>query len=350
MRTRNWQRLAVLLVAVVGAAFIAAACGSGEKAAPEAPKPTIKLVDLQSEQMWIENAVAKIIIENGYGYPVESVVMTTPVSQVALARGDVDVMMDTWPQYYLEWYTTETAAGNVVDLGMIYEGPPQPFIIPRVVAERYNIKTIEDMKRPEVVALFKDLEDPTKGAFINCIIGWQCAEINRAKLEGYGLDKYYNAVSPGSSGAMMAALAGPMKTGKPVFGYYWSPTSLLGSYDWYYLEEPPWTEQCWAEVSKGQFDRTYRPKQACAYSAEPITTTVHKSFLQKAPDVVELFRKMVMTVDSLNEVLAWAEQNDIQGNWEKAAVYYLKTYEEQWKTWVPDDVYQKVKAALAKAE
>ncbi|MBI4299267.1 MAG: hypothetical protein HY666_05875 [Chloroflexi bacterium] len=349
MRFHVWKLPMMLLIALAGVALIAGACGGGaEPTAAPAPKPTLKLVDLQSEQMWIENAIAKIIIESAYGYPVEEVVMTTPVSQVALAKGDVDVMMDTWPQYYLEWYNKETASGNIVDLGMIYKGPPQPWIVPRVIAEKYSIKTVEDLKRPEVVALFKDPENPSKGAFINCIVGWQCAEINRAKLEGYGLDKYYNAINPGSAGAMIAALVGPVKAGTPVFGYYWSPTSLLGLYDWYYIEEPAWTEGCWAEVSKGQFDKSYRPKQACAFSAEPITVTVHKSVPEKAPDVVELLRKMEFTVDSLNKVLGWAEVNDIQGKWDKAAVYYLKNYENVWTTWMSADKVEKVKEALAR--
>lgn len=351
----NWQRLVIwALVPLLGVALTTAACGGGEtQTAPaaEAPKakPTITLAEQPTTVQLVENHIAKFIIENAYGYPVEGVETVTAVWQVVHAKGQIDVTLDVWPQYYLDWYKKETAAGNIIDLGQQYEGGPQGFIIPKSVAEQHNIKTIEDMKRPEVVALFKDVEDPTKGAFINCIIGWQCAEINRAKMAGYGLDKYYNLISPGSAGAMDAALAGPAKRKQPVFGYYWAPTALFGAYDWYMLEEPPNTKECWAEVTKGQFDRTYTPKQVCAYSNEPVTKTVHKSFLQKAPDVVELLRKMNMGLDPLNQTLAWVVENDIKDNWERAAVYYFRTFEDRWTTWMPADKVQRVKEALAKA-
>ena len=45
-------------------------------------------------------------------------------------------------------------------------------------------------------------EDASKGLFFNCITGWTCLEINSVKLEAYGLDKYYNAVSPISPEAL----------------------------------------------------------------------------------------------------------------------------------------------------
>ena len=47
--------------------------------------------------------------------------------------------------------------------------------------------------------LVKDPEDPTKGVFINSVIGWACTEINWVKLEAYGLTEYYNIIDTGSS-------------------------------------------------------------------------------------------------------------------------------------------------------
>ena len=116
--------------------------------------------------------------------------------------------------------------------------------------EKYGINTVEDMKKHW--ELFRDPEDPAKGAFINCIIGWQCTEINRAKFEAYGLDQYYNLIHPGSAAALDAALAGAQDRGEPVFGYYRAPTGLMGQYSWYVLEEPEYTAECWDEVMKGR--------------------------------------------------------------------------------------------------
>lgn len=335
---RSWILLVGLLVAMV-----AVACAGG--GSEDAEKPTIRFSDTQFESIWINNAIAQFIVEHGYGYPVESVELTTPVMQVSLANGDIDINLELWQQNWLPNYNESVAAGKIINLGMTYEGGPQFFVIPTWVSEEYGITTVEDMK--DHWELFEDPEDPSKGAFINCIIGWQCAEINRAKFQTYGLDEYYNIISPGSGGAMDAALAGAMKKDEPVFGYYWAPTSLMGSYDWTVLEEPEYSDECWEEVIMGQNDPSYTPAVACAYETLPVEKGIHNGMLEKAPDLVQLFNKMNIGLQPINVTAAWAIENDIQGDWEQAALYYLQNYEDRWTTWMPEENVEKVKAAIA---
>ena len=312
------------------------------------PKPTIRFTDTQFESGWINNAIAQFIIEHGYGYPVESIEMTTPIAQVSLAKGDADVNMELWKQNIIDWYDEEVANGNIIDLGQTYEGGPQFFIIPQAVHEEYGIETVADMA--DHWQLFEDPEDPNKGVFINCIIGWQCAGINRAKLDTYGLDEYYNIISPGSSGAMEAALVGAVKKGQPVFGYYWAPTALMGAYDWHILEEPGYTEECWAEVIIGRDDPSYTPVEACAYETLPITKGINSAMLTKAPDIVVLLSRMNVGLQPINVTAAWAIEADIQGDWEKAAIYYLENYEDRWTSWVPEVKVDIIKAAVLAAK
>jgi glycine betaine/proline transport system substrate-binding protein len=342
MRILKYGRISkvMLLLSVAVLALVAMACTSEEE------KPTIKLADTQFESLWINNAIFKFVVENGYGYPVETIEMTTPIMQVSLApNGDIHLMMEMWQQNIIDWYNEETAAGTLINVGMAYEGGPQFFTIPQYVHEQYGIHTVEDMK--EHWELFKDPEDDSKGLFINCAIGWQCAEINRAKFAAYGLDEYYNILSPGAAAAMDAALSGAQIKSEPVFGYYWAPTSLMGMYDWYVLEEPAYTDSCWEEVIKGTKDDTYIPKDACAYETLPVDKGIHSSLLELAPDVVEMLKKMNVGLQPINVTAAWAVENDIQSDWEKAAIYYLQNYEDRWTTWMPASEVQKVKDALA---
>jgi len=313
----------------------------------EEPKPTIKFADTQFESLWINNAIAKFVIEKAYGYPVETIEMTTPIMQASLGKGDVHVMMELWQQNIQEWWDKGIAEGRMYYGGATYEGGPQFFAVPKAFADEYHIKTIDDMKKPEVVKALADPEEPSKGAFINCVIGWQCAEINAAKLRTYGLTEYYNIISPGSSGAMEAALAGAQKKGNPVFGYYWAPTALMGMYKWTIVEEPKYNKECWVDVGKGRDDPTYTPELACAYETLPVDKGYHKSLKTVAPELVTLLEKMVVGLQPINEVAAWAKAEDIQGEWEQAAVHYLKNYESIWTTWMSSDHVKKVKDALA---
>lgn len=330
--------VAVMLLVVV------AGCSSEEVAAP---KTTIKLADQQFESLWINNAIAKFIIEKGYGNPVETIEMTTPIMQASLSAGDVHVAMELWQQNIIDWYNEGIAAGDFENGGSTYEGGPQFFAVPTSFAEEFNIVTIEDMKKPEVVKALAHPENPSKGAFNNCIIGWQCAEINRAKLQSYGLvPEYYEIISLGASAAMEAALAGPQKKGDPVFGYYWAPTALMGMYDWTIVEEPEYNAECWADVIKGRDDKEYTPAQACAYETLPIDKGIHKSLKTDDPAVYDMFKKMNVGLQPINVTAAWAKSNDIQGEWERAAIYYLENYDERWHTWVTNEAKLKIIGAL----
>ena len=315
--------------------------GSGE--------PTLRLADVQYESLWVNNAVFKFIAENGYGYPVEIVKTTFPVAQISLANGDVDIWIELWIANIIGWYNEETANGNIEDLKdpPIFEGGPQFFMIPKWVAEQHNIRTIDDMKRPEVVALFPDPEDSSKGVFVNCPIVWQCSKINRAKLQAYGLSDLYNIQSGDTGAALDAALDGAQLRNEPVFGYYWAPTAIMGKYEWSVIEEPPYTEACWREVIKGRDDASYTPTEACAYEDRPVGKGINSGLREKAPDIVEMLEKMDMGVAAINKTAAWASDNDIQGDWEKAAIYFLENYEDRWTSWMPQENADKVKEALA---
>lgn len=336
---KGWRTKLIVLVGLLMIPTLLGACASAEK-------ETIRFADTQFESIWINNAIIGYIVEHGYEHPVEVVEMTTPIMQATLANGEVDVMLEGWQQNMQDWYDEELAAGNIENLGDTYEGGPQWWVIPLSTHEEHGINTVDDMK--DNWELFKDPEDPSKGAFINCVIGWQCAEINTVKLEAYGLTDYYNIISPGSSGALDAALSGPQLKGGDVFGYYWAPTSLMGAYDWWVLEEPTHSESCWAKITEAREDKSKRPvDEACAYEVIPVDVLVNGGLKDKAPEIYDLLENQTVGLDEINRTAAWALQSDIQGDWHKAAVYYLTTFEDKWTSWMPEDKADKVKEALA---
>ena len=60
-----------------------------------------------------------------------------------------------------------------------------------------------------------------------------------------------------------------------------------------------------------------------------------------------MLTKMNVGLQPINKTAAWAVENDIAGEWELAAVYYLKNNEDIWTTWMPAANAKKVKDALA---
>ena len=322
-------------------AFLLWGCGANETIAQ---KPVIKLHDGLGVSQRVNNAIAEFIIEKGYGYQVETVEQSTPAMQEGLPNGTINVNLEGWQQNIIDWYDAELEKGTIINLGMIYEGGPQFFIIPLWVAEEFKIKTIGDMK--DHWKLFQDPRDPSKGVFYNCISGWECANINKVKLAAYGLDQYYNIVSPASSTAHTAALENAQKSIRPVFGYYWEPTTLIAAYEWQVLEEPAYTEECWEKVIVAAENESLRPiNQACAYENLPIDKLAYAGLQSTAPELVAMLKKMMMGLEPLNRTIAWSVGNQVQ-DWEKAAVYYLQNYEDSWRSWVTPEAFDKIKKAL----
>ena len=328
----------VLILAALTLMFVA--CGGG--------KPVIKLYDGQWESLGVVNAIFQLVAEEGYGYRVDTVVNNTIGMQSTLQVGEMDLNLEGWQQNIPDWYQKQTSNGNIVNLGMTYEGGPQFFIIPKWVSEQFDIKSVEEMK--DHWELFIDPQDPTKGVFYNCPIGFECHEINKIKLEAYGLDRYYNLVSPSSNDALGAVLGRLQENRQAVLGYHWAPTALMSSYEWQILEEPSHTEECSDRLTAATEDPSLRPvNEACAFENLPIDKLAHKGFLSKAPDLTDMLRKMNVGLEPLNKTLAWAMNNNIDDR-RAVAVHYLRTYEDRWAGWVTPTAYEKIKDALNAGE
>jgi len=330
----------LVLTALLLVVTIFAGCASG----PE-KKMNITMADTQFDSLWFLNATVGYILEKGYGYNVETIETTTPIAQVSLAQGDVDIWIELWQQNWQDHYDEVMAAGQIENLGPIYEGGPQFWMVPQWVHEEYGINTVFDMI--DHWELFPDPEDPEKGIFYNCMVGWQCEALNNVKFEAYGLDEYYNIMAPGSSGAMVAVLVAAQKKQQPVFGYYWAPTPVMGMFDWYILEEPAYDKAVWDKITKAKDDKSLRPlSEACAYETLPVDKGINAGLRETNPDIVAMLEKMNVGLDPINKATAYAEENEIQ-EWSEIAVWYLKGYESTWKKWVTDDAYKKIKEALA---
>jgi len=331
--------LLALLVGIISISLVLTGC-AGE---PEV-KPTIKLSELNWGSAQFQSEMAKIIIEEGYGYPVELIPgETIPLFQ-GLRTGDVDVFLEGWLQNQQEAYDTAMEAGDIVLLSFINNDNWQSgFVVPTYVIEgdtergiepmAPNLKSVFDLDQPEHKELFKNPENPTKGLIMNGPPGWECEIVTVEQVITYGLDDHYDVLNTGSSAGLFASLKGAYDKGEPWLGYLWGPTWIAGALDLTLLEEPAYDEEVWNE------------NYGCGWPSVDLFIAAHKDFPDKAPDVVEMFEKWEMDSPTLEEVLAY--MNDTGGEPIDAAIWFLKEREELWTKFVPADVAQKVKDAVA---
>ncbi len=282
------------------------------------------------------------IVEHGYGYDVKMESTTNVVGLKGIELGEIDVHPEIAPMSLQEPLDAllETGKGEVI--GEAYGPQVQGWYVPTFMIEGDAERGIEPMTpdmesvfdMPDYWELFEDPEDPDKGRFYGCIPGWQCEKTNQLKLESYGLDEYYNHLSPGSDTALATSMIAAVQKGEPWFGYYWSPTWVLAKVDMTQLEEPAFDEDLWTEEAG----------YACAYPDESPIIVGAVSLKERAPDVWEFLERVDVPVEVLNEMLLYLQDSGLQSS--EITDWFLTRYEDVWTEWVSDEVADNVRAAM----
>jgi glycine betaine/proline transport system substrate-binding protein len=301
---------------------------------------TVIFGDAGWESIRFHSYVAGIIMEKGYGYTMDMVSGSTPVALLGMRQGDIDVQMEMWTSNIAEIYQEALDSGDVVELGVNFDGNTQGLYVPTFVIEGDSERGIEPMAPglrtvkdlADYWQVFVDEEDRSKGRIYGSPPGWAVDEIMRTKVETYGLDEYYNYFSPGSDTALAAAIVSSYERGEPIVAYYWEPTWVMGMMDMTLLEDEPYSEELW--------NNGY----ACEFEAMEITIAANANFPERAPELAEFLGKYRTSEQLTNEALAYMMENETDE--EDAAMWFLKTREDIWTQWVPDEIAQKVKESL----
>ena len=310
------------------------------------------LGDFDWDSANIHTAIASFMIEKGYGCDVEVTKGSTTPIMAAFFDGQIDVITELWEDNLVELLKPHFADGSIIHMGTNTPASEQAFWVDRATAEANGLKSVEDMKKPGVWELFKDPENPTKGRMTSCISGWTCYTINYVKLKEYGLDELYTNFDPGSGGALDAAISGAFTKGKPIFSYYWTPTSLMGKaeIDMVRLEEPAYSADCWTAMSvvvediKANGQEAYVPSCANEYKDMALTKTVRSDWAIENPGVAIFIRLYALPTEKVNEMLAYYV-DESGGDMEATAIHFLSN-ESVWESWVSADVAANVKSAL----
>ncbi|MDQ0314059.1 ABC transporter substrate-binding protein [Amorphus orientalis] len=297
-------------------------------------------LDYQSAAFHTE--VAKFITEHGYDCAVDDLPGSTIPLINGMARGDIDIVMEIWTANPAQAWVDAQERGEVVALGTTFPDAEEGWYVPTYLVEggeapAPNLKRASDL--PEYAAMFEDPEEPSKGRFYNCPAGWQCEIVNTKKLTAYGLTSSYTNFRPGTGAALVAAVESAYLRKNPILFYYWTPTALMGKYDFVKLQEPEFNQEIWDEMLESD-----DPDAATAYPVSKVIIGANKTFAESAPELAKFLTAYSMTSKMTSAALADMEDNG--GDAAVAAEAFLKANEDVWSGWVPQAVADKVKAAL----
>jgi glycine betaine/proline transport system substrate-binding protein len=291
--------------------------------------------------------VDKFILEKGYGCEVELVPgATMPTFTSMSEKGEPDVAPEFWANAALEPLKKAESEGKIhsVNLSPITGLGEGWWIPPHTLKKHPELTTAAAiLARPD---LFPHPEDPSKGAFVGCPAGWGCQLINNQMYVGWGMEaKGWLLVDPGSAAGLDGSMAKANERGENWFGYYWSPTALIGKYGMVGVDMGSWGgDDNWHKCLVKPEQDCGNPKKSSWIKSEVYTITSDNFKSTAGKPGMDYLSKRVWPGPIMNGMLVYMGDNQAEGA--DAAIEFLKTQEGVWKKWVSGKSAKKIKAAL----
>jgi len=288
--------------------------------------------------------VDKYILENGYGCTVELVPGDTqPTGTSMTEKGEPDIAPEQWTNSFKVAIEQGVTEGRLKVAGAsLSDGGVEGFFVPKFLVDEYpEVATIDGVKaHPE---LFPHPEDADKGALYGCPAGWACEISSRHLFTALGLEEAgFELVDPGSSAGLAGTIAQANERTEGWFGYYWSPTPILGQYEMVRVDFGTGVdEQHWVDCITQEDCQDPHPTM---HPVAPVRTITTAGFAERAPDAYAYLEQRSFTNADMNSLLAWMADNQADG--EIGAEHFLKNFENMWSAWIPAEIAAKIKEVL----
>ncbi|WJS84391.1 glycine betaine ABC transporter substrate-binding protein [Paracoccus sp. TOH] len=318
------------------AALLIAPVSMAEAKAQDSTCGEISIAQMGWTSAEVITEVAKFLLEQGYGCKVTLVASDTIAAITSVTEnGRPEIVTDLWLNSAGDPYRKLEESGRMVRLASVLDpGGVEGLWIPTSLAEANpELTTIDGiLKNPELVG----------GVFNTCPDGWGCRVVldNLVKaldFEGHGLKIF----SHGSGETLASSIGTAVESSQPWFGYYWTPTVVMGKYPMTRVSLGEHDEAAFADL---QEPGTVNP-QSSEFPVAPVLTSVTAEFTKSHPAETEFLRHMSFPTDAMSELLAWKEQQGASA--QETAVHFLTSRPDQWSSWLNDDARQKLSALIA---
>ena len=288
--------------------------------------------------------IDKIILTEGYDCNAELVIgETISTSTSMIEKGVPDIAPEMWTGSNEEVLERAIADKKIRYAGRsLSDGGEEGFWIPQYMVDEFpEMATIEGVLKHK--ELFINPDDPDTLRFMGCPIDWNCQISTTHLFEALELEEAgFELVDPGSGSGLADSIANAYEREEGWFGYYWSPTALLGRYKMSKVDFGTGVDA--AHFKKCILDKDCINPQVTMFPPSDVWTVVGETFAARGGPIMVYLAKRSITRDQTNELLAWMEDNQVDGA--SGAMYFLEKYPALWKQWVSDVAAEKVISAL----
>ncbi len=292
---------------------------------------TITMARSTWETGWVQAEIVKQLLEE-IDYQVnEPQTLKNEDFYLAAARGDVDFWVNGWFPLQQSFWQNEEVDNNLTIVGtQVKQGAIEGYLIDKKTANKFNIRTIADLQKPEIAEVF-DRDNNGKADLISCNSDWNCAKVIEHHLVTYQLKNTVEQVQGNYSDLMQETVSRYQK-GEPILFYTWTPNWTLGTL--IPKKDVVWLEVPFSSLPKNQKQLEDQTKitdvkgcnsEPCNLGFAPnnIQAVTNRDFLQDNPSVKKLLELVQIPLEDINDLNALLVTRDYQT---KA----IRLYASQW--------------------
>jgi glycine betaine/proline transport system substrate-binding protein len=279
--------------------------------------------------------------ELGYGVN-EPKELQNPLFYQSVMLGDVDYWTNGWfPNHASQMPKHSEERVEVVGY-VVKAGGLQGYLVSKKEVEKYNIKSLDDFKRPEVMKAF-DANGDGKADLTACPPGWGCEKVITHHFDVYDLDKYINPIKAGYSASMADTLA-RYKSGEPIFFYTWAPNWTIGMLKpgkdvmWINVPEikPLESQKAGEErMTVSGIEGAVSDPLKAGFVVSDIQIVANKKFLEKNPAAKRFFEVFTLPLSDINAQNTRMENGEkSQADIERHAQEWIAKNQEKWNSWL----------------
>ena len=181
---------------------------------------------------------------------------------------------------------------------------------------------------------------------MGCPAGWGCQLANANLFRAFEMEKKgWVLVDPGSAAGLDGSMAKAVERGENWFGYYWSPTSMIGKYKMHKLDfgVPFGGKDNWDNCIVKPEKDCANPKKS-SWVKSVVNSVVSANFKKNAGVALDYIKNRVYPGDVMNSMLVFMTEQKAGGK--DAAYEFLAKHGKIWESWVSSDVAKKIKSSL----
>lgn len=269
------------------------------------------------------------------GYDVqERLELNITTAHVAVGQGEADIYPIHWNPLQNNIYKEAGGDEKMERIGAIYDGAVQGYLIDKKTADEYNITNLEQLKDPEIAALF-DTDGDGKANLAGCNPGWGCELAIEHHMDAYELREWVNHQS-GSYFAIIADVIARYKNGEPILYYTWTPlwlSSILVP-----GEDVVWLEVPFTSLAEGdpeKIDTTLPDGRNVGFSVNKSQVAANKEFIEANPAARAFFEQVHVPIQDINDQnLKVRNGEDTEEDIMRHAREWIADHQEEFDTWI----------------